>query len=418
MGKSSRIKEFYHKTYTERLRIIKEFASLSNTEIDHLKNLSALTFKAANRMVENVISTMPIPLGIATNFLINNKDYLIPMATEEPSVIAAASYGAKLARTTNGFTTTATAPIMIGQIQVVNIPNINNAINNINENKTYIIEIANKQDPILIAAGGGVHDITSRIIKTSRGTMLIIHLLVNVQDAMGANIITAMAEKITPTIEKLTKANVRLRIVSNLATHRIVTSSATWIRKDIGENTIESILDACALAQEDPFRCATHNKGVMNGIDAVVIATGNDFRAVEAGAHGFASLQNAYKPLTNYYKNKDGDLVGKIELPMAVGIIGGITQIHPTAKISLKILDVKNSCELAQVIATVGLAQNLAALKALVTEGIQRGHMKLHSKNIAISAGVQNGEVEQVAQIMVRENNISIARAKEILKQL
>ena len=416
--KSSRFKEFYHKSHSERLKKIQNFAQLSDTEIDQLKQVQALSFKAANRMVENVITTMPLPLGIATNFIINNKDYVIPMATEEPSVIAAASYAAKLARENNGFTATATLPIMIGQIQITNIKYMHHAKEQITKHTQELITIANKQDPILISVGGGMRNIECREVHTSRGTMFLLHLLVNVQNAMGANILNAMAEKITPRVEELTGGIVNLRIVSNLAIHRMVTARATWKKELIGKQTIENILDAHALAVSDPYRCATHNKGVMNGIDAVVTATGNDVRAVEAGAHCFASLSGNYKPLTHFEKNNDGDLVGTIELPLAVGITGGVTQTHPVAKLALKIIGVKSAQELAQVIACVGLAQNFAALRALVNEGIQRGHMRLHSKNIAVSAGVQNGDVEKIAQRMIDENNISVTHAHELLKQL
>jgi hydroxymethylglutaryl-CoA reductase len=416
--KSSRIKEFYLKNHSERLECIKEFARLSEKEINLLKNLNSLSFKAANRMIENVISVMPVPLGIATNFCINKKEYLVPMATEEPSIIAAASYAAKLSRTFGGFTATTTEPLMIGQIQILNVADKIESKKRILEHKQQLIEKANKQDPVLIEVGGGMKDITVRTIQTSRGTTFVVHIIVNVQDAMGANIINTMAEKITPDLETLTGGNVTLRIVSNLSAHRIVTATATWEKQRIGEQVIENILDAYALAQADPFRCATQNKGVMNGIDAVVVATGNDFRAVEAGAHAYASMEKGYKPLTHYHKDEQGNIVGTIKMPMAVGITGGITKSHPAAKITLKILNVQTACELAQVIASVGLSQNFAALKALVTEGIQRGHMKLHSKNIAISAGVENGNVDIISQQMVKENNISINRAQELLKQL
>ena len=417
MEKSSRIKEFYKKTLSERLKIIQDFATLSNKEISNLKNLEGLTFKSADRMAENVISTFSIPLGIATNFIINKRELLIPMATEEPSVIAAASHAAKLARPSGGFSASTTNPIMIGQIQVVQVPNLKKALAIIKKNETILIDLANKQDSILISNGGGAKKIKLRSIKTSRGSMLIVHLLVDVRNAMGANIVNTMVEKIAPTIKQLSGGKIKLRIVSNLAIYRIAKAEAIWKRKDIGIDSIEGILDAHALAEVDPFRLATHNKGIMNGIDAVAIATGNDFRAIEAGAHSYSVINGSYKPLTYFEKKKNGDISGSIELPITVGTIGGITQSHPTAKIALKILGAKCACELAQIMASVGLAQNFAALRALTSEGLQKGHMRLHSKNLAIIAGAQNGNVESISQQMIYENNFSIKRAQEILKQ-
>jgi hydroxymethylglutaryl-CoA reductase len=414
--KSSLISHFYKKTHKQRLSILKDFARLSKEEISFLENITTFDFDSANRMIENVVSIMPLPLGIATNFLINNKNYLIPMALEEPSVVAAASSAAKLARTSGGFESYSTAPIMIGQIQLTNIQDFNFAKKEIEANKQKLIELSNQQDHVLMDVGGGAQDLQTKIIQTSRGKMLIIHLLVNVKDAMGANIINTMAEKIAPTLEKITRGHVGLRIVSNLPIHRITTAKAIWKKELIGEHIIEEILNACAFAHADPYRCTTHNKGIMNGIDAVTIATGNDFRAIEAGVHAFASMEKEYKPLTKYYKNKNGDLVGKIKIPLTVGIVGGITQTHPTAKICLKILDVKSSCELANVIASVGLAQNFAALKALVKDGIQKSHMKLHSKNIAIASGATKETIDFIAQRMIEEDNISVCHAKELIK--
>lgn len=413
-----RIPGFYRLTIEERLRIIKKFANLSVKEIDLLRKTGALELNYANRMIENVIGTTELPLGIATNFLINGKDYLIPMAIEEPSVVAAASYAAKLARENGGFVANATEPIMIGQIQVVNVENLEEAKKNIMKNERDIINIANKQDPLLIKLGGGVVGIESKGLKTKRGNMLIIHLLVNVRDAMGANVVNTMSEAVAPLIEEITGGRVRLRIVSNLTDKRIVKAKAVWSRRLLGDDLIEGILDAYHFAKEDKYRCTTHNKGIMNGIDAVLIATGNDFRAVEAGAHSYAVKGGRYEPLTKYYKNKDGDLVGEIEIPIAVGIVGGATRTHPIAKISLKLLGVKTAKELSEVIASVGLAQNFAALRALVSEGIQRGHMELHATNIAILAGAKGKLIDKVAEIMVKERCINVQRAKEILEEM
>jgi hydroxymethylglutaryl-CoA reductase len=414
--KTSKISGFYTKTHKERLSIIKEFANLDDKEISLLKNFNSLHFESANRMIENVVSVMPIPLGVATNFLINNADYLVPMALEEPSVIAAASKGAKLARFAGGFIASSSEPIMIGQIQLTNVKNIKKAISQIEQNKTYLIEHANKQDSVLVKLGGGALDIKTKAMQTNNSSTLIVELLVNVKDAMGANIVNTMTESIAPFIEKMSNGSVLLRILSNLNIYRTTKAMATWKKEILGQNVIENIIEAYNFAKTDPFRCATHNKGIMNGIDAVTIATGNDFRAIEAGAHAFATLNQKYEPLTKYHISNEGDLVGEIELPMAVGIIGGITQTHPIAKICLKILNVKSASELANIIASVGLAQNFSALLALVTEGIQRGHMKLHSKNIAITAGAFGKKIDWIAEQMCQENNISVIRAKELLE--
>jgi hydroxymethylglutaryl-CoA reductase len=418
MTKSSRIKEFYKKTVDERLEALQSFADLSAEDISHLKNLHGLSIKAANRMAENVISTLSLPFGIATNFLINKRETLVPMVTEEPSVIAAASHAAKLARANGGFVSSTTDPIMIGQIQVALVPDMKTAKENIKKHEFELLRIANEQDTVLLSFGGGAKKINVRTVEAQRGEMLVAHLLVNVKSAMGANIINTMVEKIAPKIELLTGGVVRLRIVSNLAVYRIAKAQARWKKEDIGAQAIEAILDAHALAEVDPFRIATHTKGIMNGIDAVAIATGNDFRAIEAGAHGYSIMDGIHKPLTSYVKEKNGDLFGSIELPMPVGIVGGITQSHPTVKIAHKILGRTSACELGQVMAAVGLAQNLAALKAITSpEGIQRGHMRLHSKNLAIMAGAQNGSVDAIAQQMIDENNFSLQRAQEILKE-
>jgi hydroxymethylglutaryl-CoA reductase len=431
--KNSKIEKFYEKNLQERLEIVKNFGELSNEEMQILEKFGALDFETANRMIENVYSTFPMPLGIATNFEINGKSYLIPFALEEPSVVAAASNAAKLS---SGFTAKATEPIMIGQIQIVNVKNTKETIKKILEKEKELLEKANAIDSTLVKFGGGAKKIEAREIETQRGKMIIMHLLVDVRDAMGANAVNTMCERISPEVEKITGGEARLRIISNLAIHRIVEAKAIWTKESLGNDfakkngiknpnqkdieklgfeTIEKILDAYEFAANDEFRACTHNKGIMNGVDAVVIATGNDFRAVEAGAHAYASRSGKYKPLTKYYKNKDGNLVGEIELPMAVGLVGGATKTHPIAKINVKLLGVKTASELAEIIASVGLAQNFAALKALATEGIQKGHMKLHAKNIAIIAGADKKQIDEVAATMIKEGNISVARAKEII---
>jgi hydroxymethylglutaryl-CoA reductase len=379
--KCSRVEGFYKKTILERQSFVQDFAEFNSDDVDLLTSASDLSIKSYDKISENVISLFHLPLGIATNFLINNKDYLIPMVTEEPSVVAAACNAAKLARDCGGFTATSTKNIMIGQIFLKGVKTLEVASADIKKNSAELLNLANKQDPKLVSLGGGACEIQTFNLTTTRGQFLSFHLLVDVKDAMGANIVNTMTEAIAPELEKLTGGQARLNIVSNLAIHRITTASATWSKKSLGPELIDGILDAVAIAQADSFRCATHNKGIMNGIDAVAIATGNDFRALEAGIHSFAFWKdNKYHPLTSYSLDDNGDLVGKIELPLAVGTMGGATQHLPMARLCLKILDVTSASELAQVIASVGLAQNFAALKAIVSEGIQKGHMRLHKR--------------------------------------
>ncbi|MCD6147541.1 MAG: hydroxymethylglutaryl-CoA reductase, degradative [Thermoplasmata archaeon] len=413
MEKTSRIPGFYKLTVKERVKKVKEFAGLNDEEESILLSMDGLDEKTADRMIENVIGSMQLPLGVATNFLINGKDYLVPMAIEETSVVAAASNAAKMARVKGGFKAHASEPIMIGQIQILDAKE--NAVEELNKHKEEVLELANAQDKILVSLGGGAKDMEVRKLSDD---MLCVHLFVDVRDAMGANAVNTMAEACAPLIEKISGGRALLRIISNLADHRMVEATAVFDRDTIGGNkVVEDIIHAYEFASLDPYRAATHNKGIMNGIDAVAIATGNDWRAIEAGAHTYASL-NGYKPLTTWEKNGDGDLVGKIKLPMAAGTIGGITKVHPMARISLKILGVKSSRELAEVIASVGLAQNFAAMHALATKGIQDGHMRLHAKNIAVMAGAQGDEIDKVAEIMASEGKIRMDRAKEILDEI
>ena len=412
---NSRISGFYKMTQEERMKIVKEFADLNNGDIDAIKG-RALDFETANRMIENVLGTHEIPFGIATNFLINGKDYLIPMAIEEPSVVAAASNAARIARIKGGFHTSSTDPVMVGQIQICDLETPYYAKMQILEKKREILEIANDQDPVLIKLGGGAKDIEVRVFEKEK--MVVVHLFVDVRDAMGANAVNTMAEAVAPFLEKLTGGNVVLRIISNLAVYRVARSRVVFDAEELGgERVVNRILKAYTLAKIDPFRATTHNKGVMNGITSVVSATCNDTRAVEAGCHAYASREGSYTVLTHYEKNEDGDLVGSIEIPMAVGIIGGATK-HPIARASLKILGVKTANELGEILASVGLAQNLAALRALSDEGIQRGHMKLHAKNIAAMAGAEGETIDIVAEKMVGRGMIRIDVAKEILAEL
>ncbi|MGC8610751.1 MAG: hydroxymethylglutaryl-CoA reductase, degradative [Thermoplasmata archaeon] len=412
--KTSRISGFYNKTIDERIKIVKEFADLTDDDISTLK--SSMDINIANRMIENVIYLHDMPVGIATNFLINGKDYLIPMAIEEPSVVAAASNAARIAREGGGFRAIASEPLMIGQIQVVNLPDPFSAKFKILENKGEIIKIANEQDPVLVNLGGGCKDVEARVIDSNLGPMLIVHLIVDVRDAMGANAVNTMAEAVAPKVEEITGGKVYLRILSNLATYRIARAWAKFPKSVIGENAVRGIIYAYEFARIDPYRATTHNKGIMNGIDAVLIATANDWRAVEAGAHAYAAM-NGYTSLTKWEIDSNGDLIGTIEIPMAVGTVGGAASTHPKAKLARKILNVKNYREFAEVLASVGLAQNFAAIRALSEEGIQRGHMSLHARNIAIMAGATGDLIDKIAEEMVKENKVRLDRAKELLKK-
>lgn len=419
MGRSSRVSGFYRMPPEERLKFVREFAELSDEDVEAIRKTGSLDIQQADRMIENVIGTFELPLGIATNFLIDGRDYLIPMAIEEPSVVAAASNAAKMARVKGGFLTSSTGPLMIGQVQVTGLSDPFRARMEVLRRKDEIIEKANEQDPILVKLGGGCKDVQARVIDTIAGAMLIVHLIVDCRDAMGANAVNTMAEAVAPFIERITGGRVYLRIISNLAVFRLARAVAIFDRDAIGgEDVVDGIIKAYAFANADPYRCATHNKGIMNGITAVVLATGNDTRAVEAGAHAYATINGGYRPLTTYEKNSDGDLVGSIEVPVAVGLVGGATAVHPVAKACVKILGIKTADELSRVIAAVGLAQNFAALRALATEGIQRGHMSLHARNIAIMAGAKGDEVDRVVEELVRGGKIRIDIAKEILERI
>ena len=418
MPKPSNISSFYKLPLEERLDKLRDFSGLSDEEIELVKN-GKLSLSTAQRMIENVVGVLPIPLGIAVNFLINGRDYLIPMAIEEPSVVAAASHAAKLARPSGGFQASSTDPIMIGQIQLVKSRSPRDAEKQILASKKEILNIANQQDPMLISKGGGAKDLRVRILPSLTGMMVIAELMVDCRDAMGANVVNTMAESVAPLLEKLSEGRANLRIISNLADRRVARASVGISKEALGgEAVVDGIVDAYAFAAADPYRCATHNKGVMNGVTAVCLATGNDTRAIEAGAHAYASRTGHYSPLTRWNRNDNGDLEGFIEIPAAVGIIGGITAVHPTAKICLKILGVKSAKELGEVIASVGLAQNLAALRALVAEGIQRGHMSLHARNIAAMAGAEGDLIDLVAAAMVSEKKVRLDRAKELVVEM
>jgi len=414
----SKVSGFYKLSREERVKKLMEVTGLGEKDLGPLVDPGKVDLEVLDHMIENVVGAMTLPLGIATNFKINGQDYLIPMAIEEPSVVAAASNAARMARNLGGFTATDTGPRMIAQIQTVEVPTPFAAKNKIIEMKEELLAFANEQDPILVRFGGGARDIRVRIFDSTVGVMLVCELIVDTRDAMGANAVNTMAEALAPRIEKITGGRVILRILSNLAEFRLVRVRAAFDKELLGgEEVVRDIIAAWAFAEADPYRCATHNKGIMNGIDAVVVATGNDFRAIEAGAHSYAAM-NGYSSLTKYEKDPDGNLVGSIEIPMAVGLVGGATKVHPVARACVKILGVKTALELAHIIASVGLAQNLAALRALASEGIQKGHMALHARNVAATAGARGEQVDIIAEKLVKEKNVKVERAQELLAEM
>lgn len=413
--KTSSYSGFFKLSAEERMKEVAEFAGLSQLEQEILVSADSLDMDKADHMVENVIGKFALPMGVGINFVINGKDVVIPMVTEEPSVIAACSNAAKMARAAGGFVASTSGNVMIAQIQMLNVPAPFAAKSAVLENKDEIIRICNEKDPVLVKFGGGAKDVEVRVIDSIAGPMVIVHLLVDTLDAMGANAVNTMAEAVSPYIEELTGGVAELRILSNLADHRIVRSRAVWKKEAVGgEEVVDKIINAYAFAAADPYRAATHNKGIMNGIIPVVIATGNDTRAIESGAHSYAARNGRYTSLTTWEKNKDGDLVGCIEMPMAVGLVGGATKIHPAAQTAVKILGVKTAAELGQIIASAGLANNLAAMKALATEGIQRGHMSLHARNLANTVGAKGEILEKIVAKMVADKNVRLEYAQEL----
>ncbi len=413
----SSISKFFEKSQKDRLDIVKNFANLSDEEIKILEKSGGITFDNADKMVENAIGTFSLPLGIATNFKINDKDYLVPMVIEEPSVIAAASKAAKIARIKGGFKVDADESYSIGQIQVLNADS--SAISKISESSKEILEIANSKSNTLSKIGKGAKEVSCREIQTDSGKMLIVELLIDVGDAMGANVTNSMCEAVAPLIEKLSGGKTLLRILSNYSTRRMVKATAVFDKDEVGgEEIVNNIILAYQFAANDVYRAVTHNKGVMNGAISVANATGQDNRAIEAAANAYAARSGKYSSLTEWSKDSEGNLVGKLELPLSVGIVGGIINVHPTAKICTKILGVSSAKELACVITATGLAQNFSALRALATEGIQKGHMKLHARNLASAAGAKAEQIDEIVKKMVQENNISLNRAKELLDQI
>jgi hydroxymethylglutaryl-CoA reductase len=426
---SSRIPGFYNLTLSERLS---RAAEASNQTHETLApwTTGGLSPEAADHMIENVIGLHSLPLGLGLNFLVNGREVLVPMAVEEPSVVAGASFMAKLARAGGGFTATTSEPLMIGQMQVINVVNLYEAKLKIYEKKAELLAEADSIDPVLKKFGGGARDLEVRIIDDSPiGGFLVIHLIYDVRDAMGANAVNTACERLAPRVEEITGGKVHLRILSNLADRRIARVRCMIPVKELefgqgdpagrpydGETVRDGIIAAYAFAAADPYRAATHNKGIMNGVDAVVLATGNDWRAIEAGAHAYAARSGQYTSLSTWGADAEGNLVGTLEMPMAVGIIGGATKVHPAARAAIQLMGVKTASELAEIIVSVGLAQNLAALRALATEGIQRGHMSLHARQVAVAAGAEGEMIEKVAAQMVAEKTVRIDRAEEIIK--
>jgi len=417
--KTSKISGFYKKSIKERLDIVKDFAELSDEDIKVLTtNSSGVDMDIMDQLVENVIGCMPLPLGIATNFLINGKDYMIPMAIDETSVIAGASHGAKIIRESGGIIAIAPDSLMIGQIQVTNTSAPYAASVKILNKKKEIIQEANKVDPILVSLGGGLKDIETTVLDTEIGKMIDVHLIIDVRDAMGANAINSIAEKIAPIFEEITGGKVCLKILSNLADKRLVKAIVTIKKEIIGEEAVDGIVKAYQFANATPYRAATHNKGVMNGVSALALATGNDFRALEAGVHSYAARSGQYKPISIWEKDAENNLAGSIEFPAVVGIVGGVSKLHPVARVALKILNVKSASELGTVFGALGLVQNYVILKELATVGIQKGHMSLHAKNIAMMAGASGELVDQIAEKMVKENCIRLDMAQKFLKEI
>lgn len=406
----------------ERLDFLVDQGYLSSEDLSSWKAADGLPVGTANNMIENVIGTQALPVGIALNFQVNGKDVLIPMVVEEPSIVAGASFMAKLARDGGGFSAQVSEPVMIGQLQILDLENPTEASEKILENKEQLLAGLVDVDPILRDLGGGPRDLESKVIINSAiGTFLIVHLLFDVRDAMGANAVNTACEHLAPELERLTGGRVHLRILSNLADKRLASAKCSIPLESLafdeysGESVREGIIEAWAFADTDSYRAATHNKGIMNGIDAVLLATAYDWRAVEAGAHAYAARYGFYRSLSTWSKDPDGNLIGSLELPLAVGIVGGATRVHPGAKTALKLMDVKSAAELAEIIVSVGLAQNLAALRALATDGIQKGHMRLHARQIAIAAGAEGTDITRLVDQLIKDNKIRVDHAEKIL---
>ena len=420
MNKSSRLRGFYNHSVKERLALLADQAELTPDEVDMLREAS-LGLERADLMIENVVGVHELPLGIATNFQVNGRDVLVPMVVEEPSVVAGASFAARLARAGGGFRAHTTEPVMIGQMQVLDLADPWAARFALLDQKTRLLKVAHQVDPIIVGLGGGARDLEVRVLQDSpAGPMLVVHLLYDCRDAMGANAVNTAVERLAPLVEEISGGRVLLRILSNLADRRLARARCDVPVESLafddwdGRHVAQRIVEAWAFASADPYRAATHNKGIMNGIDAVVMATGNDWRAVEAGAHAYAARSGRYSSLSTWTLAEDR-LVGTLELPLGVGTVGAATRVHPSARVAFKILGVESARELAEIIAAVGLAQNLAAIRALATEGIQRGHMSLHARQVAMAAGATGKEITHIAAQMVQQGVIRIDHARELL---
>ena len=417
--KTSRVSGFYKKTVDERLDIVKDFAQLDDTDVSLLRQMNkAVDIETLDSLVENVIGCMSVPLGVATNFLINGKDYMVPLAIDESSVIAGASNGAKVIRDSGGIISISSEPLMYGMIQLLNIPDPHAAAVRLLKEKENLIEKGNRVDPVLVSFGGGIKDIEIEVLESDIGKMIVVKLIIDVRDAMGANAINTIAESLAPLVAEISGGQTCLRILSNLADRKLVRATATIKKELIGEQAVQGFINAYHLADATPYRAATHNKGITNGISALALATGNDFRAVEAGLHSYAARSGQYKPVSVWERDGNGDLAGSIEFPTPIGTVGGMSKLHPVARIALKILGVKNAKELSEVFGAVGLVQNFAVLRALVTEGLQRGHMSLHAKNIAMMAGATGKMVDRIAEKMVESKQVRMDVAAELLKEI
>ena len=423
--RSSRLSGFYDLSLEERVAQVARWAALSEDEAAVLRGAAGLDLTRADQMIENVVGLHSLPLGIAVNFVVNGRDVLVPMVIEEPSVVAGASFAAKLTRDGGGFRAITTAPEMIGQLQVLDVADPWAARFSLLAARDELLNLADESDPVIVGLGGGARDLQVRVLEqTPAGPMLVVHLIFDCRDAMGANAVNTACESLAPRIEQITGGRVLLRILSNLADRRLVRARCTVTLESLatrdfsGEQVARGVVEAGAFAAADSYRAATHNKGIMNGVDAVVLATGNDWRAIEAGAHAYAARSGRYTSLSTWERDGEGNLTGTLEMPLAVGIVGGATRVHPTAQVALKIMGVQTARELAEIVAAVGLAQNLAAVRALATEGIQRGHMRLHARQVAIAAGAAGDEVTQVVERMVAGGSVRPDRAEAILADL
>lgn len=423
--RTSRLPGFYKRTLAERADTVAAWADLTPDERAILTGERGLSGQQGDLMIENVVGTYALPLAVATNFLVNGREYLIPMVIEEPSVLAAVSAAAKLFRAGGGFTASSDAPIMIGQIQVLDLADPDAAAEQIMAEEARLLALADEVGGSIVRRGGGARGVQTRVLRdTPIGTMLIVHLLMDTRDAMGANAVNTAVEHLAPAVEAITGGRVNLRILSNLTDQRkaraegMIPASELAAGELSGVEVGRAIIEAWAFAHADPYRAATHNKGIMNGIDPLIIATGNDWRAVEAGAHAYAARDGQYRSLTRWWQDEAGDLHGALELPLAVGVVGGATRVHPTAQVALRILGVTRAGELAELCAAVGLAQNLAAIRALATDGIQRGHMRMHAKQLAVAAGASPEQVPHVVARLIAEGNIRAERAREIVAEV